>query len=84
MAVARLPREFRISPENVRAVGPAGSAHNSVPDEIHLASSRKVVCAHTWPDHLSDQKGLMVTVEQGHCTLAAVKRYWDTLCWRTA
>ena len=22
----------------------------------------------------------MVTVEQGHCTLAAVKRYWDTPC----
>ena len=22
----------------------------------------------------------MLTVEQGHCTLAAVKRYWDTPC----
>ena len=36
--------------------------------------------AHTWPDHLSDQIGLMVTVEQDHCTLIAVKRYWDTPC----
>ena len=40
--------------------------------------------SHTWPDHSSDQIGLMVIVEQGHCTLVAVKRYWDTMCWRTA
>ena len=60
------------------------SAHNSVADEIQLDSTRTIQRAHTWPDHLSDQKGLMVTVEQGHCTLAAVKRDWDTMCWRTA
>ena len=23
---------------------------------------------------------MMVTVEQAHCTLGAVKRYWDTPC----
>ena len=54
------------------------SAHNLVAAEIHLHKPRTINRVHTWPEHLSDQKGLMLTVEQGHCTLAAVKRYWDT------
>jgi len=53
-------------------------AHNFGPGEIQIDLSRTVGRAHTWPDHLSDQRGLLVTVEQGHCTLAAVKRYCDT------
>ena len=54
------------------------SAHNLVAAEIHLHKPVTIKRLHTWPEHLSDQKGLMLTVEQGHCTLAAVKRYWDT------
>ena len=53
-------------------------AHNLRPGEFRIDLKPAFSRAHTWPDHLSDQIGLMVTVEQGHCTLAAVKRYWDT------
>ena len=55
-------------------------AHNSKHDQTKLNPIQPFGRPHTWPDHLSDQIGLMVTVEQGHCTLAAVKRYWDTPC----
>ena len=56
------------------------STHNSIPVEILSNCPGARLWAHTWPDHLSDQIGLMVTVEQDHCTLIAVKRYWDTPC----
>ena len=40
---------------------------------------------HTWLVLFCDQYGIQDSVEQAHCTLSAVKRYWDTtMCWRTA
>ncbi len=38
---------------------------------------RHVIRALTWPGRGFDQKGTAPSVEQGHCTLIAVKRYRD-------
>ena len=35
---------------------------------------------HTWQVLPCDQLGKQDSVEQAHCTLGAVKRYWDTQC----
>ena len=51
--------------------------HNAGPRSLRASSTRTVKLALTWPGREIDQKGSASSVEQGHCTLVAVKRYRD-------
>ena len=45
---------------------------------VNLKNNRFLL--HTWPVLPCDHTGKQDSVEQAHCTLGAVKRYWDTQC----
>ena len=51
--------------------------HNTEPPTLRLNDPSEVSCPLTWPGREFDQKGTTPSVEQGHCTLIAVKRYRD-------
>jgi len=51
--------------------------HNTEPPTLRLNAPSEVVHPLTWPGREIDQKGSTPSVEQGHCTLIAVKRYRD-------
>jgi len=51
--------------------------HNTEPPTPRLNDPSEVCCPLTWPGREFDQKGTTPSVEQGHCTLIAVKRYRD-------
>ena len=44
---------------------------------LRLNAPSEARCPLTWPGREIDQKGSTPSVEQGHCTLIAVKRYRD-------
>ncbi len=44
---------------------------------LRLNAPSEDCCPLTWPGREFDQKGTTPSVEQGHCTLIAVKRYRD-------
>ena len=54
-----------------------GNTHNAPPFLKTSYALRNVQWPLTWPGCRSDQKGTAPSVEQGHCTLIAVKRYRD-------
>ena len=54
-----------------------GNTHNAPPFLKTLYALRNVQWPLTWPGCRFDQKGTAPSVEQGHCTLIAVKRYRD-------
>jgi len=51
--------------------------HNTGPLVLAIKSPLNYCYALTWPGREFDQKGTTPSVEQGHCTLVAVKRYRD-------
>ena len=51
--------------------------HNTVPPKRRLNDPFEECWSLTWPGREIDQKGSTPSVEQGHCTLIAVKRYRD-------
>ena len=51
--------------------------HNTVPPKRRLNDPSEDNLPLTWPGREFDQKGTTPSVEQGHCTLIAVKRYRD-------
>jgi len=51
--------------------------HNTEPPTPRLNAPSEVHYPLTWPGREIDQKGSTPSVEQGHCTLIAVKRYRD-------
>ena len=51
--------------------------HNTEPRNLLSNSQRNAPQPLTWPGREFDQKGTAPSVEQGHCTLIAVKRYRD-------
>ena len=54
-----------------------GNTHNAPPFLKTLYALGNVQWPLTWPGCRFDQKGTAPSVEQGHCTLIAVKRYRD-------
>ena len=55
----------------------AALTHNLKPRFLALNAPPNYSLALTWPGREFDQKGTTPSVEQGHCTLIAVKRYRD-------
>ena len=84
--LSRAPKpSFRARRGQLGAFGPpfgkldAGplKTHNTEPPTLRLNEPSEVRCPLTWPGREFDQKGTTPSVEQGHCTLIAVKRYRD-------
>ena len=53
------------------------NTHNTEPPTPRLNDPPNYFYPLTWPGREIDQKGSTPSVEQGHCTLIAVKRYRD-------
>ena len=56
---------------------PIEDTHNTLPPCQLACGTRTVGWVLTWPGRKIDQIGSASSVEQGHCTLVAVKRYRD-------
>ena len=68
---------YTIRRRSAAAVRRIPRTHNTGPLLLALKSPLNYCYALTWPGREFDQKGTTPSVEQGHCTLVAVKRYRD-------
>ena len=61
----------------LQTFAPSKKTHNTEPRTLRLNDPSEYFQPLTWPGREIDQKGSTPSVEQGHCTLIAVKRYRD-------